>query len=206
MTDRNEPTYRAPEGTRRRVEYPFERVIVQEPEPVTEQDRDYGKAWFGFSLFCGVAIAALVIGFRHAAPRTVETWPPDGPSSVFGMTTPPEPVACPSCDCGATWLARFVHTLDTLSATPLEVRDVLARAYTETRYTPSVVSDTGDYGICQINAASWPEYDAMRLLDDPEYAAAACLDVYRVYRAKCGDAWQCCYRRGVLGCRARSGK
>ena len=197
-----EPTYRQPDGTRRRVEYPFERVTVPTPEPVQDDAKHVSKAWLSLALAVAI-IAALAIGFQHAATRTVETWPPDGPSQVFGQTMMPD---CPALTCPVTeptWLARFVHALDTASATPLEVRDVLARAYTETRYTPSVVSETGDYGICQINAAAWPEFDAMRLLDDPEYAATACLDVYRVYRARCGDDWQCCYRRGVVGCKGR---
>jgi hypothetical protein len=145
---------------------------------------------------------SLIFDWPAAKPAPVtQTWPEAGPSSVFGMTQAPDVEPCPDCECDKTWLAQFVHALDTSATSPLEVRDVLARAYTESRFTPSIVSDTGDWGICQINIASWPEYDGARLLTDPEYAAGACLAVYRVYRAKCGDNWQCCYRRGVVGCR-----
>ena len=182
-----------------KTEYDFTRLTVAEPAPVVDHD-PHGKRWIGLA----VMVAALIVGLcvARANPGAApQTWPAAGPSSVFGTTQAPDAAPCPDCECDKTWLAQFVHALDTSATSPLEVRDVLARAWTESRFTPVAVSETGDWGICQINVASWPEYDGARLLTDPEYAAGACLAVYRVYRAKCGDNWQCCYRRGVVGCR-----
>ena len=158
----------------------------------------------------GIALLAFVLvavfGDTACHPAEVVTWPPDGPSEIFGVSESPElpePIVCPEpppCP-GCTFLSRFVYRLDVESANPREVRDVLHRAFVESRYTPATVSETGDYGICQINADAHPETDADRLLVDPEYAAVECLRAYRdAYRA-CGKKWECCYQRGIRGCR-----
>lgn len=132
-----------------------------------------------------------------------QVWPDEGPSEIFGQTLMQEPTPCPPCECrdceSGTWLAQFVHHLDNEADTPREIRDVLNRSYTETRLTPSAVSETGDWGICQINRRSWPDVDVERLLADPEYAAVECLRVYRVYFKACGSRWQECYRYGKRG-------
>jgi hypothetical protein len=188
----------------KKPEYPFDRLTVAAPEPVVDHD-PHGKRWIGLAVMVAALIVGLCVVARANSGAAPQTWPDAGPSSVFGVSQCPDAAPCPDCDCDQTWLAQFVHALDTSATSPLEVRDVLARAYTESRFTPSIVSDTGDWGICQINVASWPEYDGARLLTDPEYAAGACLAVYRVYKTKCGDNWQCCYRRGVSGCRANGG-
>jgi hypothetical protein len=134
-----------------------------------------------------------------------QVWPDEGPSEIFGQTLMQEPTPCAPCECrdceSGTWLAQFVHHLDNLAENPREIRDVLNRAYTETRLTPSAVSETGDWGICQINARAWPDVDTERLLVDPEYAAVECLRVYRVYFKICGPRWQECYRKGRRGAR-----
>ena len=187
-----------------KTEYDFTRLTVAEPAPVVDHD-PHGKRWIGLA----VMVAALIVGLcvARANPGAApQTWPAAGPSSVFGVSQCPALDKChvPVCP-DSSFLSRFVATLDNQADDPREIRDVLARAYTESRFTPSIVSDTGDWGICQINVASWPEYDGARLLTDPEYAAGACLAVYRVYKTKCGDNWQCCYRRGVSGCRANGG-
>ncbi len=191
-----------------KTEYDFTRLTVAEPAPVVDSD-PHGKRWIGLMVLATAGIAALCLTHtqRLPGPLPAETWPEAGPSSVFGVSQCPELEKCQMpklVDSG--FLSRFVGALDEQAANPREIRDVLARSYTETRLTPSTVSATGDWGICGINVASWPEYDGFRLLDDPEYAAGACLAVYRVYREKCGDDWQCCYRYGVVGCRKDGGK
>lgn len=149
-------------------------------------------------MFMAAMLAGLGIHNMTISKIAPQTWPDAGPSEIFGMSTMPEPIPCPSCPM-STWLAQFVHSLDELAETPVEVRDVLANCYDESRYTPTVVSGTGDWGICQINARSWPDVDVQRLIFDPEYAAEQCLRVYRVYYRACGDKWRDCYRRGVRG-------
>lgn len=159
-------------------------------------------AWL-ISLLCiaGIAVSPWI----PVQSGREQVWPDDGPSEIFGQTLSPEPVACTLCECrdceSGTWLAQFVHYLDNLAENPREIKDVLNRAYTETRLTPSAVSETGDWGICQINRASWPDVDVERLLHDPEYAAVECLRVYRVYFKICGPRWQQCYRKGKRGAR-----
>ena len=178
------------------------RLLVQEPEKIeTETDREPNWLWLALVLV-GSAIAFCLAG-APISKVTPQDWPEGGASEVFGQTMAPEaePVVCPPCrDCeSGTWLARFVHHLDNLADNPREIRDVLNRCYTETRLTPSAVSEAGDWGICQINARAWPDVDVERLLTDPEYAAGECLRVYRVFFKACGDRWQCCYRRGLQG-------
>ena len=164
-----------------------------------------GHSWYLAASVMMVAVTLFVAGYgaMHADDEKPVMSVPDGPSEVSGQTIMPEPASCPGCECRAcesgTWLAQFVHHLDTISESPREIRDVLNRCYTETRLTPSVVSETGDWGICQINRRAWPDVDTDRLLDDPEYAAVECLRVYRVYFSACGKRWQDCYRRGVRG-------
>lgn len=182
-------------------EYDFERLTVPEPEPVTDPDR-HGKRWIGVA----VMAVALIVGLCASQPSKPApmTYPEAGPSDVFGQTLAPEPVTCPACTCpDCSFLARFVGALDDAAATPREIRDVLHRCYTESRFTPAAVSATGDYGICQINAGAHPETDVDRLLTDPVYAAGECLRMYRGVFAACGDGWECCYRFGIRGCKGR---
>jgi len=178
------------------------RLLVQEPGKV-EPPPDRDPPWVAWALvLVGAAIAFCLAG-TPMSKVLPQDWPEGGPSEVFGQTLPPEaaPLACPACqNCeSGTWLAQFVHHLDSLAENPREIRDVLNRCYTETRLTPVTVSDTGDWGICQINARAWPDVDVERLLVDPEYAAGECLRIYRVYYKACGSNWQCCYRRGLQG-------
>lgn len=182
-------------------EYDFDRLTVPEPAPVTEPDR-HGKRWIGVA----VMAVALIVGLCASRPSKPApmTYPEAGPSDVFGQTIMPEPVVCPACTCpDCSFLARFVGALDDAAATPREIRDVLHRCYTESRFSAGVVSETGDYGICQINRSANPDVDVERLLTDPVYAAGECLRVYRVMFDKCGADWQCCYRYGVRGCKGR---
>jgi hypothetical protein len=182
-------------------EYDFDRLTVPEPVPVTDPDR-HSKRWIGLAVMC----VALIVGLCASQPSKPGpmAYPEAGPSDVFGQTTAPELPACPTCTCpDCSYLARFVGALDDMSATPREIRDVLHRAYTESRFNPGAVSSTGDYGICQINAGAHPETDTDRLLIDPVYAAGECLRVYRGVFAVCGTDWQCCYRYGVKGCKGR---
>ena len=186
------------------TEYDFGRVTVPEPEPVAVEHDRHGKRWIGLAVITLGIVAGCYFGHMHK--RVVETYPPDGPSATFGQTTAPEPDRCEVPQCHEYgFLARFVDALDRDAESPVEVRDVLARSYAESRFTPTAVSDTGDYGICQLNAVANPDVDVQRLTTDPEYAAVECLRVYRIVKVRCGDNWQCCYRRGVAGCR-RAGK
>lgn len=164
--------------------------------------------WAAAGACTGKALGKLVSHLFRNPNQIAETQksPGEGPSEVFGETMMHELTPCPLCECrdceSGTWLAQFVHHLDNLAENPMEIRDVLNRAYTETRLTPSAVSETGDWGICQINARAWPDVDTSRLLDDPEYAAVECLRVYRVMVSRCGKDWNCCYVKGVRGCKA----
>jgi hypothetical protein len=179
--------------------------IVDEPAPVIVPPMKQGIDWIAVGTVV-LALAGTLVGVTNMAPATpptVEVWPPDGPSVVFGVTMAPEPPPCPVCP-EYGFLARFVEYLDRESDIPREIRDVMVRSYTESRYTPTVVSVTGDWCICGINAESYPEIDHERLLTDPEYAGQWCLAIYRAKRAACGDDWQCCYLHGVAGCRGRS--
>jgi len=189
-----------------KTEYEFDRLTVPQPAPVIEHD-PHSKRWIGLMVLMTAIIAGLCLTHtqRLPGPLPAETWPAAGPSSTFGQSMMPEPPPCPECrDCeSGTWLARFVHTLDGLSATPREIRDVLHRSYVESGFTPSIVSDTGDYGICQINRTANPDVDVDRLLTDAEYAAGECLRVYRTVFKACGAQWECCYRYGVRGCKGR---
>lgn len=186
-------------------EYNFERLTVKEPAPVVDSD-PHGKRWIGLLILLTALIAALCLSQSQSREYPAATWPADGPSSVFGQTLAPEPIPCLDCTCpDGSWLARFVGALDDQSANPREIRDVLHRAYTESRFEAGVVSPTGDYGICQINASAHPEVDVARLATDPVYAAVECLRVYRSMYAACGADWQCCYRYGVRGCRRVTG-
>ena len=176
------------------------RLLVRKPEKVDIDADRYGKRWIGLGI---VVVAGIAVSAMSQRQASADVYPGEGPSEVFGETMSPEPMPCPLCECrdceSGTWLAQFVHHLDNLADNPREIRDVLNRAYTETRLTPSAVSETGDWGICQINAVAWPDVDVERLLTDAEYAAGQCLRVYRVYFKACGDRWQCCYRRGLQG-------
>lgn len=183
------------------MKYDLERVTVQKPVPVGRSDQAVTRIVVAVLT---LGVVGVSVGFMCVKPMpTPQTRPDAGPSAIFGQTMAPEPISCPEpepCpDC--TFLSRFVYRLDVESANPREVRDVLHRSYIESRYTPTTVSETGDWGICQINAATHPETDAERLLVDPEYAAVECLRVYRAAWNRCGKRWECCYRHGVKGCR-----
>jgi hypothetical protein len=188
-------------------EYEFDRLTVPESVPVITPPPPLRLVTVKGCLFAIVVVTAVLLFTFAISERTppAETWPAAGPSSTFGQSMMPEPPPCPECrDCeSGTWLARFVHTLDGLSATPREIRDVLHRSYVESGFTPSIVSDTGDYGICQINRTANPDVDVDRLLTDAEYAAGECLRVYRTVFKACGAQWECCYRYGVRGCKGR---
>ena len=185
------------------TEYDFDRVTLPDPDPVATPGMNFAARQVIASVIVTLAVILMLIGGIRAAVSmhrpVVETYPEAGPSAITGQTTMPDDVPCPGCECDATWLARFVNALDNQADDPREIRDVIYTAYAESRFTPSAVSDTGDYGICQINKRANPGVDFDRLLDDPEYAADECLRVYRVVYAKCGSKWLCCYRRGVNG-------
>jgi hypothetical protein len=178
------------------------RLLVRQPEKVDIESDRYGKRWIGLGI---VVVAGIAVSAMSQRQASADVYPDEGPSEVFGETMMQEPTPCAPCECrdceSGTWLAKFVHHLDNLAENPREIRDVLNRSYAETRLTPSSVSDTGDWGICQINRRSWPDVDTSRLLDDPEYAAVECLRVYRVYFKACGSRWQECYRKGKRGAR-----
>jgi hypothetical protein len=186
-------------------EYNFERLTVPKPAPVDDGKPIPRVDWLAV-IVVAICVIGIVVGLSRSqepSPRAA-TWPEAGPSSVFGQTLAPEPVVCPDCTCpDCSYLARFVGALDDAAATPREIRDVLHRCYTESRFSAGAVSSTGDYGICQINAGAHPETDTDRLLIDPVYAAGECLRVYRGMFAACGDGWECCYRFGIRGCKGR---
>lgn len=183
----------------------WERLTVPKPAPVADSKSTLNVDWPAVIVvvICVIGIAVGLSRSQEPSPLA-ETWPDNGPSSVFGQTLAPEPIPCPDCTCpDCSWLARFVGALDDQSANPREIRDVLHRSFTESRFTPAAVSATGDYGICQINRVANPDVDVDRLLTDPVYAAGECLRVYRVMFDTCGADWQCCYRYGVRGCKGR---
>jgi hypothetical protein len=181
--------------------------IVKEPDPVetpiTPNKTYMVFLWSSIGIIVMMALYAAITGVKQPVEPRRETY--FATSTVESLLDGVEfgaPVSCdvPKCP-DRSFLSRFVYRLDVESATPTEIRDVLNRCYVETRFTPTSVSDTGDWGICQINARAWPDVDTSRLLTDPEYAAVECLRVYRVMRRACGADWQCCYRHGVNGCK-----
>lgn len=180
-----------------------EKVLVQNPQPVKVAAFTAGQNIRAI-LFSIVLLVALAMVFPSVARKFVanttsaETLPIyTFESSETCATYTPE--TCPDC----TWLSRFVGELDALAESPLEIRDVLHRAYVESRFDNQAVSTTGDWGICQINAKTHPEVIVQRLLTDPEYAAFQCLKVYRAAYKACGKRWECCYRYGIKGCEQR---
>lgn len=180
-----------------------EKVLVPTPQPVKVREQIRASDWI--PPVCAL-VAVLILGLAWVSMQGAEP-AKERATDTMPIYTFESDTSCPGCvsetcpDC--TWLSRFVGALDTMADTPLEIKDVLHRAYIESRFTPSVVSETGDWGICQINKKANPGVDVERLLTDPEYAAEQCLGVYRTVKQACGSRWQCCYRFGVKGCKGR---
>lgn len=101
---------------------------------------------------------------------------------------------------------RFVGRLSETAENPVELRDILGRVYAESQWNPAAVSPKGAVGLCGIRLSAWPDVDGDKLISDPVYAADQCLRVYREFVGLCGDDWQCCYLRGVKGCRDWKGE
>jgi len=156
--------------------------------------------WTLIAVSWAVAISSLVYGHKDKPVTVADTYPANGPSSVFGQTLAPEPEPCPE-HVEASFMGQFVDYLDNQAVNPREVHDVMQNCWWETRYNHDTVSDTDDWGICGINKRANPDVDTSRLLIDAQYAAIVCLDTYRVFYKACGEDWRCCYRRGVRGCR-----
>lgn len=180
-----------------------DRVLAHEPQPVkVSQQFRFMDAVPGLVACFAIGIMAMayvsMTGPESAKETVTDTIPIyTFESSETCATYTPE--TCPDC----TWLSRFVGELDALAESPLEIKDVLHRAYVESRFDNQAVSATGDWGICQINAKTHPWVDTELLLTTPEYAAAICLDAYRAAYKACGKRWECCYRHGIKGCEQR---
>lgn len=65
---------------------------------------------------------------------------------------------------------------------PEAAKVAAAIAMAESGGNPGAISSTGDYGLWQINARSWPQFDSRRLLE-PAYNARAMATIYK------GSGW-----------------
>jgi len=182
-----------------------DRVLDHEPQPVKNESQFRIRDAVPGLVVClalGVMCTAYILlkGPEPAKERATDTIP----MYVYETCNSCEPYILETCpDC--TWLSRFVGALDAQAESPLEIKNVLHRAYVESRFDDQAVSDTGDWGICQINAKTHPGVIVQRLLSDPEYAAFQCLKTYRAAYKACGKRWECCYRYGVKGCKRGMG-
>lgn len=177
-----------------------EKVLIPKPERVewnTAQELLRVLTWI---FICGIVPALFITVAIAITPAKPSVWPENGPAEVFGVSMSCEVPKCPEKPV-LSFLAQTVECLVQAGASSTEIRDFMVRAYTESRYNPVKVSRTKDHGITQINQTAHSEVDVERLKVDPQYVVQVWLPLYRYWKKACGSDWQCCYQRGIAGCR-----
>lgn len=166
-----------------------------------------------------LGIVALILFVRRPEPQPK----PDCielADCLWAASYPEQSVSCPACpetiripepapiEVCQSWteisdtefLRRALAAAVKAGASKDDVRRIRPLWFDESNHNRDAVSPKGAIGICQGHKPSHKWIDPILMMTNPEYAGRTCYRLYKEVR-KCGEYWDCCYERGISGCR-----
>lgn len=162
-----------------------------------------------------LGIVALILFGPRLRPQPVPQPVPEPAILIdcLSMSSPacpetiriPEPAPIEVCQSwteisDTEFLRRALAAAVKAGASKDDVRRMRPLWFDESNHNQDAVSPKGAIGICQGHKPSHKWIDPILMMTNPEYAGRTCYRLYKEVR-KCGEYWDCCYERGISGCR-----